>query len=68
MNVQEFIEHCKKCQRRSKCHFKGCILDHPEEDQMSKLKNVPVIAFGSQCFYVITDSAVRKYRILKYSK
>lgn len=66
MNVQEFIEYCKKCQRRSKCHFLGCILD--QEDQMSKLKNVPVIAFGSQCFYVITGKEVRKYRILKYSK
>jgi hypothetical protein len=34
VNIQDFIETCKKCPRRSKCHVIGCILD--EEPIKSK--------------------------------
>ena len=35
---------------------------------VSELKKVPVVAYGSLCFYVITDTEIRKYKTPKYSK
>ena len=27
MNANEFVEFCRKCERRKSCHYQGCILD-----------------------------------------
>jgi len=38
MNILDFIETCKKCPRRSKCHVIGCILDEEPKRNDDKLE------------------------------
>lgn len=38
MIIHEFIEGCKKCPRRNKCHITGCILDEIPKRNDNKLE------------------------------
>lgn len=37
MNALEFVEFCRKCSRRARCHAIGCILDERKEAKPKKI-------------------------------